>query len=98
MERLIKQTHRKSQETLEIRLEKSERIFDFNPPISIEASWMIGLTSLEVYNTFFNINTTNNKFELCTDTFVEFSITELKDELEEFLEISKIPPNIYKII
>ena len=48
---------------------------------------MLGLTTLEVYNSIFNINTTNNKLELYTDTFDEFSIEELEDELEEILNI-----------
>ena len=51
---------------------------------------MIGSTSLEVYISLFNINTTNHKFELSTDTFDQFSFTELKDELEEILDTSKI--------
>ena len=51
---------------------------------------MIGLTSLEVYNSIFDINTTNNKFELYTDTFDIFSFEELKDELEEILDIPNI--------
>ena len=46
--------------------------------------------SFEVYNYNFNINTTNNKFELYTDTFDEFSFEELKDELEKILSISDI--------
>ena len=44
-------------------------------------SWMIGLTSLEVYNSFFNITEENNKFELYTDTFNEFSFSEQEDEV-----------------
>ena len=53
---------------------------------------MIGFTSLEVYNSIFNINTTNNKFELHTDNFDEFSFEELKDELEEIPNLSDITP------
>ena len=49
---------------------------------------MVGLIGLEVYNSTFNINTTNIQFELYTDTFDEFSFTELKDELEEILMFS----------
>ena len=30
---------------------------------------MIGLTSLEIYNTIFNVTEGNNKLELYTDTF-----------------------------
>ena len=49
---------------------------------------MLGLMTLEVYNSIFNITHENNKFELHTDTFDEFSLEELKDELEEIVNIS----------
>ena len=62
-ETLIEQTQRKSEGTLEFKMIKSRETFHINPPISIERSWMIGLTDLEVYNPFFNI-TENNKFGL----------------------------------
>ena len=88
----IEQTHKKAEETLELRLTKPGEIFHFNPPISIEGPWMIGLTSLEVYNSIFNINATNNKFELYTDNFDGFSFTAIKDELEEIPNISDITP------
>ena len=52
---------------------------------------MIGLTSLEVYNSIFNI-TENNEFELYTDLFDELSFTELKHELEEILGLSDYSP------
>ena len=54
-ETLIKQTHGKAEETLEFKLTKPRETFHFNPPISIEGSWMVGLTSLEVYNSMFVI-------------------------------------------
>ena len=51
-ETLIKQTHRKAEETVEFKLAKLREIFSFKPPIQIEGSWLIGLRSLEVYNSF----------------------------------------------
>ena len=51
-EALIEQTHRKAEETLEFKMIKPRETFRFNPPISIEGSWMIGLTDLEVCNSF----------------------------------------------
>ena len=36
------------------------------------------------------MNHTNNKFELYTHTFDEFSFEKLKDEFEEILDISNI--------
>ena len=41
----IKHTHSRSQETSESKINKSREAFHFNPPISIEGSWMLGLTS-----------------------------------------------------
>ena len=54
-ETLIKQTYRKAEETLEIELNKSRETFSFNPPIQVGGSWMVGLISLEIYNSIFNI-------------------------------------------
>ena len=50
---------------------------------------MIGSITLEVYKSIFKITEKNNKFELYIHTFDEFWFTELKDELEEILDISK---------
>ena len=63
-ETLIEQTHRKTEKTLEFRMAKPRKTILFNPPISFEGSWMIGLTSLEVYNSTFNITEENNKIGL----------------------------------
>ena len=89
-ETLIEQTHRKAEETLEFKLNKSKETFHFKPPISIEGSWKIGLTDLEVYNSIFNITEENNKFEIYRDTANKFGFLELKDELEEIPNISHI--------
>ena len=83
----------KPQETLEFELTKSKETFSFKPPIQIEGSWVIGLTSLELYNHIFNITEENNKLDLYTGTFDEFSLTELKDELEEMRSVSDITPS-----
>ena len=91
-ETLIEQTHAKAEETLKFKLTKPTETFSFNPTIPIEGSWMLGLTSLEVYNSTFNITEKNNKFELYTDTFEESSFEELKDEIEQILNISDITP------
>ena len=54
-ETLIKQTHRKPEETLKIKLTKPRETFHFNPPVEVKEDWMLGLTSLDVYNSIFNI-------------------------------------------
>ena len=84
---LIKQTQRKAEETLEFKLIKPREIFHFKPPIQIQGDWMIGLTNLEVYNSIFNITEENNKFEIKRDMTAKFGFLELKDELEEILDI-----------
>ena len=65
-ETLIKQTHGKAEETLEFKLNKPRETFHVNPPISVEGSWMIGLTSLEVYFSNFNVANQKNNFEIYT--------------------------------
>ena len=89
-EKLVEQTHRKPEETLEFKMLKSKEVFHFNPPIQTKGDWMLGIIDLEVYNSIFNITKENNKFELYTDTFDEFSFEELKDEVEEILNIPEI--------
>ena len=89
-ETLNKQTHIKRQETLEFETNKPRDGFSVEPPLTIEKSWMIGLPSLKVSNSIFNITEQINKYELYTDSFDEFSFEQLKDEIEEILKISNI--------
>ena len=71
---------------------KSGETSHFSPPIRLKEHWMIGLLTLEVYNSFFKITEENNQFELYTDNFDEFSFDELKDELEEILSFPDTTP------
>ena len=87
---LIKQTHRKAEETLEFKMTKPREVFHFKPPNQIQGDWMIGLTNLEVYNSIFNISEENNKFEIYRDMTAKFGLLELKDELEDILNIPHI--------
>ena len=89
-ETLIKQTHRKAEETLEFKMIKPRETFHFKPSNQIQGDWMIGLINLEVYNSIFNITEENNKFELYRDTSAKFGFLELKDELEDILNIPHI--------
>ena len=90
-EALIKQTHKKPQEILELRNTKT---FSFEPSnnLGLDSNWMIGLTSLEVYKSIFDKTEQNDKIELYTDIYNEFTFMGLKDELEEILNIEKITP------
>ena len=89
-EKLVEQTHRKPEETLEFKMLKSRETFHFNPPIQIKGDWMLGLVDLEVYNSIFNITEENNKFEIYRSKDNKFVFLELKDELEEIFNIPHI--------
>ena len=89
-ETLIEQTHRKPEKTLEFRMTKPTETFHFKPSIQVRENWMLGLVNLEVYNSIFNITEENNKFEIYRDTPTKFQFVDLKDELEEILNIPHI--------
>ena len=92
-ETLIKQTHRKAEETLEFKMIRSKQTFHFNPPIQIKGDWMIGLVDLEVYNSIFNITEENNKFELHKfpdEKAGGVTYEKIRDEIEKDLDISDI--------
>ena len=63
-ETFIEQTHRKAEETIEFKPTKPREAFNFQPTLLIGGTWMIGLTSLEVYNSFFKITEKINNSEL----------------------------------
>ena len=89
-EKLVEQTHRKPEETLEFKMLNSRETFHFNPPIQTKGDWMLGLVDLEVYNSIFNINEENNKFDIYRSKDNKFGFLELKDELEEIFNIPHI--------
>ena len=75
---------------LEFKMIKPRKTFHFNPPVQVKEDWMIGLVDREVYNSIFNITEENNKFEQYRDTSKKFGFLELKDELEEILNIPHV--------
>ena len=92
-ETLIKQTHRKAEETLEFKMVKPRETFHFKPPIQVKDDWMLGLTDLEVYNSIFNITEENNKFELYKfpdDKIGGVTYEKVRSEIERDLDISDI--------
>ena len=92
-ETLIKQTHRKPQETLEFIMIISSETSHFTPPIKIKGDWMLGLTDLEVYNSTFIITRHNNKFELYKfpdEKSGGITYEKVRDEIERDLDFSNI--------
>ena len=61
---IVENAHSKPQETLEFKMTKQKEPFSFDVPLNLEEKWMIGVTSLEVYNTVYNITNSNNKLEI----------------------------------
>ena len=92
-ETLIKQTHRKAEETLEFKMIKTRETFHFKPSIQVEEDWMIGLTDLEVYNSIFNITEENNKLKLYKfpdEKAAGVTYEKVRDEIEKHLDIEDI--------
>ena len=89
-ETLIRQAHREPEETLEFKMTNPTETFQFKQSLQVKENWMLGLVNLEVYSSIFNITEENNKFEIYRDTPTEFQFLDLKDELEEILNIPHI--------
>ena len=62
----VEKTLSKPQETLEFKMKKQKESFSFDIPLDLPEQWMMGVTSLEVYNTVYNITEKNNKLKLFT--------------------------------
>ena len=60
---IVENTHSKPQETLEFKMNKQKESFSFDIPLELPEQWMMGVTSLEVYNTVYNITEKNNKLK-----------------------------------
>ena len=61
---IVENTQSKPQETLEFKMTKQKESFSFDVPLILNEKWMMGVTSLEVYNTVYNIKEKNNKLEI----------------------------------
>ena len=61
---IVENTHSKPQETLEFKMNKQKESFSFDIPLELPEKWMMGVTSLEVYNTVYNITEKNNKLKI----------------------------------
>ena len=84
---IVENTHSKPQETLEFKMTKQKESFSFDVPLNINEKWMMRVTSLEVYNTVYNITNSNNKLEIV-----------LNDQQLDALEFDTgVVPNIKKL-
>ena len=81
---IVENTHSKPQETLEFKMTKQKESFSFDVPLILNEKWMMGVTSLEVYNTVYNITEKNNKLEILLT----------KQQLEEHRVDTELVPKI----
>ena len=61
---IVENTLSKPQETLEFKMNKQKESFSFDIPLESPEKWMMRVTSLEVYNTVYNITEKNNKLKI----------------------------------
>ena len=61
---IVENTLSKPQETLEFKMNKQKESFSFDIPLDLPEQWMMGVTSLEVYNSVYNITNKNNSFQI----------------------------------
>ena len=61
---IVENTHSKPQETLEFKMNKQKESFSFDVPLELPEQWMMGVTSLDVYNSVYNITNKNNSFQI----------------------------------
>ena len=64
---MVEKTHSKPHETPVFKMTEQKESFSFDVPLQLNEKWMMGVTSLEVYNTVYNITIllkriTNYKF------------------------------------
>ena len=64
---------------------KQKGSFSFDVPLKLNEKWMMGVTSLEVYNTIYNITDSNNKLEIVLNN-QQLKEFKLDSELLVFVE------------
>ena len=62
---IVENTFSKHQETLKFEMTKQKESLSFHvPPPELPEQWMMGVTSLEVFNPVYNITENNNKHKI----------------------------------
>lgn len=104
-EEILKNVITKPQNTLEFKTNKSNDNFQFDQPHNLnDGEYMLGLISLEVYNTVFNITEKNNIIRL---TVVDINLAKLLrvEVINKTYQIHpdvdlimiKLPPGVYEL-
>ena len=96
----IEKTHRKVEEVLEFSITKPRETFHFNPAAEVKEEWMIGLTSLEVYNSFPNTTekiTNSNFITFLMEKVVVLRMKKSEMRLKEIWIFRVLQPPFYKM-
>ena len=59
-------------------MNKQSGYFSFDNPLDLPEKWMMGVTSLEVYNTVFNVTEKNNSFLIELDADLLYNVSGIK--------------------
>ena len=90
---LLQKTHTRAEKTLVFEITELRETFHISPPIQTKGDWMMGLASLEVYNSAFNITEENNNSKLYIipdEKSGGVSCEKVRDKIEKDLNISDI--------
>ena len=90
---LIEQTKTRSQETLELKMNKQTQTFSFNPPLNLieEGKCLMAVSLFDCTNSVFNITNENNWFSIIIPGHYETEFAEKPiDELNKLLELRSL--------
>ena len=74
--------------------------FSFNPPLKLikEGNWLLGVTSLECTNSFFNITNGNNSFSIIIPGHYQTESAEKTiDELNKIVELRSVDLHVNEV-
>ena len=85
LEEIAKNTKKRPEQTLEFKMTTSSKRFPIDPPLSLhDGDYCMGLISLSVYNTIYNVTEKNNNFRYYNgDKWFDLNITPGAYELEQ---------------
>ena len=93
----IKQTHKETEETSEIKTNKARETFHFRPPIPTKGSWITRLTNLEVLFLFLIKQNKITNFNFIQTLLMNFHLQNQKMNLRKYLVFQILHHTIYNM-
>ena len=97
---LIGHTKKKTQKTLEFKMNKQMQTFSFNPPINTleEGKWLLGVSSFECTNSVFNITNDNSSFSIIIPDHYQTEFAEkMIIDLSKLLELKSLELHVEEV-